>query len=289
MNRGIDHAVVCVRDLERARAFYSSIGFNLTPTALHPFGTTNFLAQLQGNFIEVLGVADASIIDAPEPGRFSFAHHNLRYLSEGEGCSMLVFESRDARSDQAEFRVKQLDTYEPFDFSRIARLPDGEEVTVGFSLAFVTHADMPKTAFFTCQQHAPQHFWKPEYQAHDNAARSISTMTLVADAPQGYETFFKALQGTDAVTRSGDGLEVATARGVIRVQTPEDFERSYGKGTSPALDRGPVFGAMSIATSDLSRAANCLQSSGVEYQSGERSLSIPASDAFGVVIEFVPH
>ena len=38
--------------------------------------------------------------------------------------SMLVFASTDARRDQAEFAVRGLDTYAPFDFSRKAKLPD---------------------------------------------------------------------------------------------------------------------------------------------------------------------
>jgi len=51
-----------------------------------------------------------------------------------------------------------------FDFSRQAALPGGGEATVAFSLAYVTDGRMPEIAFFTCQQHAPQYFWKPEYQ-----------------------------------------------------------------------------------------------------------------------------
>ena len=51
---------------------------------------------------------------------------------------MLVFASDDARRDQAAFAESGLETYAPFDFERRAKLPDGSEVTVGFSLAFVT-------------------------------------------------------------------------------------------------------------------------------------------------------
>ena len=80
---------------------------------------------------------------------------------------MLVLDSLDAAADLAEFKAAELGTHEPFGFSRSARLPDGEEVTVSFSLTFVTHPDMPQAAFFTCQQHAPEHFWKADY-CHQN-------------------------------------------------------------------------------------------------------------------------
>ena len=54
--RGIDHVVLCVRDLEAARAAFQHLGFTLTPHAVHPFGTGNSLVQLQGCFIELLTV-----------------------------------------------------------------------------------------------------------------------------------------------------------------------------------------------------------------------------------------
>lgn len=34
--RGIDHLVLCVRDLEAARRRYADLGFTTTPPARHP-------------------------------------------------------------------------------------------------------------------------------------------------------------------------------------------------------------------------------------------------------------
>ena len=148
MDRPIDHLVICVRDLERASAFYERLGFTLTPRAQHPFGTANRLAQFKGNFLELLAVADAARIPLSRSGHFSFGAFNAHYLERLQGMSMLVFASSDARRDHAEFASRSLDTYAPFDFSRAARLPDGREVTVAFSLAFVTHAEilMPRSS-----------------------------------------------------------------------------------------------------------------------------------------------
>ncbi|HEY6335457.1 MAG TPA: VOC family protein, partial [Alphaproteobacteria bacterium] len=143
MDRPIDHLVVCVKDLERASAFYEQLGFTLTPRAQHPFGTANRLAQFKGNFLELLAVADRARIPPARSGHFSFGAFNAHYLERFEGMSMLVFASSDVLRDHAEFASRSLDTYAPFDFSRAARLPDGREVTVAFSLAFVTHAEMP--------------------------------------------------------------------------------------------------------------------------------------------------
>ncbi|MGI9463294.1 MAG: VOC family protein, partial [Aestuariivirgaceae bacterium] len=177
---GIDHLVLCARDLDAARARYQAMGFTLAPKAQHPFGTGNSNIQLQGCFLELLTVMAPE--DIPEHGKdsFSFAAHNRDFLERGEGFSMLVMESGDARADQQRFVAAGLKTYQPFDFSRTARLPGGEDVTVGFSLAFATDPLVPHNAFFTCRQHAPEHFWKPEYQQHANGAHTITEVCLVS-------------------------------------------------------------------------------------------------------------
>jgi len=170
MNRAIDHLVLSAGDLDALRDVYGRMGFTLTPTARHPFGTANSLVQLQGNFLELLAVGDPAQIPPATPGHFSFGAFNQTFLRKYQGMSMLVFDSQDARRDQAEFAARGLETYAPFDFSRKAKLPDGREVEVSFSLAFATDPRLPDAAFFTCHQHTPEFFWKPEYQRHANTA-----------------------------------------------------------------------------------------------------------------------
>ena len=115
MRRAIDHLVLPVGDLEAARETYRRMGFTLTPTAHHPWGTANSLVQLQGNFLELLAVAEPEKIPAPAPGQFSFGAFSQAFLKKRQGLSMLVFRSADARRDQAEFAARGLETYAPFD------------------------------------------------------------------------------------------------------------------------------------------------------------------------------
>ena len=70
--RKFDHLVLAAQDLDRQRGFYARMGFTLTPRARHPFGTANSLVQLQGNFLELLSVADPTAISKAAPGSFSF-------------------------------------------------------------------------------------------------------------------------------------------------------------------------------------------------------------------------
>jgi len=239
MKRAIDHLVLAVRDLEAARATYARLGFTLTPQARHPFGTQNSLVQLQGNFLELLAIGDPAAIPPAAPGHFRFAEFNREFLAKREGMSMLVFASMDARRDRRELLERGLQTYEPFDFERKARLPDGGEATVGFSLAFVTEPRMPDAAFFVCQQHAPQHFWKSEYQHHPNGARAVVEVTMLASDPAGYVEFFRRLVEPAAVAPSTGALTVTLEGGTLAMLDATRLGRRFPGGRLRDVLRKP--------------------------------------------------
>jgi hypothetical protein len=284
IQRPLDHLVLAVHDLAAAQEAYARLGFTLTPKALHPFGTANSLVQLQGNFLELLMVADRSLIKPPAPGNFSFAQFNETFLESREGMSMLVFASDDARRDQLAFTASGLETYAPFDFQRLAKLPDASEVTVGFSLAFVTDKRMPDAAFFTCQQHAPQYFWKAEYQQHRNGALTVAEVVMVAAEPASLAEHFRKLQPDGTVTRTGTGLGVTTSRGGITVLDPDVYAARFGESApGPAT---PHFAAYRVAVRDLAVAETVLRDASVSYRRESGSLKIGSRDNFGVALQF---
>lgn len=84
----------------------------------------------------------------------------------------------DARADLARFEAAGLQVFAPFDFERQARLPDGTIDTVAFTLGFARSPDMPRIAFFVCENRAQQYFWKSEFQTHENGAQGITTVYL---------------------------------------------------------------------------------------------------------------
>ncbi len=285
MNRAIDHLVLAVKDLEVAREAYRRMGFTLTPPAQHPWGTSNSLVQLQGNFLELLAIAEPAKIPPPEPGRFSFGAFNQTFLKRRRGLSMLVFQSADARRDQAEFKARGLETYEPFDFSRQAKLPDGSFKTVAFSLAFATEPRMPDAAFFTCQQHAPEFFWKREYQRHANGARAVVEVVMLANDPGGFAEFFGKLVEPGAVTRSEGALRVRLGKGALSMLDATRLAQRFPCIRLRDVLRKPHFVGYSIAVDDLGAAEGLLKRNGVSHaRSGDR-LQIPAERGFGAVIE----
>ena len=284
MNRGIDHLVLCVNALEEARGRYHALGFATTPPAIHPFGTTNSLVQLQGNFLELIGVVDPAKIAPPEADQFGFGDYIRGFLDRREGMSMLVFESQDAVADQAEFAAKGVDTYAPLHFQRQAKLPDGSSVTVAFSLAFATAPELPEAVFFTCQQHAPEHFWKPEYQNHPNGAQMVAEVVMVAPSPGDLAGFLGQLQTPDAVRMDGDALCVTTARGRLTVLTPDDFAGRFG--ASPPGSASPHFAAYRIVVDNLDRTKTVLAGNEMACRAMGDCIIIDAESALGVVIAF---
>jgi catechol 2,3-dioxygenase-like lactoylglutathione lyase family enzyme len=285
MKRAIDHLVLAVSDLEAAREAYRRMGFTLTPPARHPWGTVNSLVQLQGNFLELLAVAEPEKIPPAEPSRFSFGAFNQSYLKRRQGLSMLVFQSSDARRDQAEFRVRGLETYEPFDFSRQAKLPDGSIKTVAFSLAFVTEPRMPDAAFFTCQQHAPEYFWKPDYQRHANGAQAVVEVVMLANDPAGLADFFGKLVEPDAVSRSEGALRVKLGEGALSALDATRLAQRFPGIRLADVLRKPHFAGYSIAVDDLDVSEDVLERNGIAAARVGDRLQIAAEHGFGAVIE----
>ncbi len=285
--RGIDHLVVAVDDLPAARDRFSSFGFRTTPLGKQPWGTANHLVQFPRNFIELVGVVDPGALVPMSDAHFSFSAHNDRFLRRREGMSMLVLSTDDARADAAEWRQRGLHVYEPVHWSRKATLPDGDEITVAFTLAFVTNPSMPEIAFFACQQHNPEAFWRPEYQAHENGATGISGVTLVDARPAEHAAFFSLLVSGASIEEESDALSIRTDHGVIDVQTPQRFAAHYPSARLRDDTQGAALMAASVDVADLDRVAHCLEKNGVAFSRGDTAIQLADSQCCGVVLELV--
>ena len=286
MKRGIDHLVLSVSDIERAAEFYRRLGFTTTPRAQHPWGTDNSLVQLNGSFLELLAVTRPELVPPSKEREFSFGEYNHEFLSHREGMSMLVFESTDAKADREEFISRGLRPFDNFHFERLATLPDGAQVTVAFTLAFATDPRMPEAVFFCCQQHAPQYFWRPEYQTHENGADAVVEVIMVADQPIALADFFSKVQESESIEESSFGLAVNTPRGTIRVCTQEDVCQHYGDMDLSSFPESPYFLGFAVHVPDPGRVAAHFRSNNVAFDATPESIRVSPKDAFGVLIEF---
>ena len=284
MPRRIDHLVICVRDLAQAALNLRSLGFTLTPTGVHPFGTSNHLAMFGNNFLELLAVTDAAAVPAAAPGRFSFAAHNQNFLATAEGMSMLAWHSADAHADAARFAANGMGAYAPYDFGRDAVLPSGGTARVEFSLAFATDPTMPGIAFFTCQQrHPPELFWKPDYQRHPNGALRVVEVVMSAPEPAAHRDFLEHMTETTAELAPGR-LTVGGTGDRITVLGPLETARRL---PGLAVDGSPRFCAARLAVADLDATKQELKNNGVDFQVTDGVLLIPPAASHGLALEFV--
>jgi len=248
--RGLDHLVHVVRDLDAAGVFYERLGFTVGARNRHPWGTHNRIVQLPGFFIELLTIGESERIAAPEPGTISFGAFTRDFLAHGDGLAMLALEGKDAEADAEAFRRAGIGDFAPFRFEREGRSPDGRGVKVGFSLAFARDDQAPDIRFFTCQQHYPDNFWNPAFQAHRNGVTAIGTIVLVAENPSDHHIFLSAFSGVRDLHSTSAGVTVATPRGAIQVMDPEAFRLHYGVA-APDVSAGARLAAAKFTVRDL--------------------------------------
>ncbi len=286
MNRGIDHVVISARDLDALASSYERLGFTLTPRAQHPFGTGNQLAQLDGNFIELLSVTQPGDVPAATGQNFSFGAYNQDYLKVSEGFSMLALKSSGWEADRAHFEANGLTVWAPFEFSRLAGQPDGTEVTVGFKLTIANHPDLPWAVFFTCDhQHEAKYFYKPQFQKHANTAVGIAEVMMVADEPLRLQPFFEGLIGRSSVTRMDESLTVEAGSSVLSVTNRAGLsERFLGADIGPHRD--PRFVGYGIGVSDIEATETLIKHQRLAYQRRGKSLWVCGPQTSNVILEF---
>jgi catechol 2,3-dioxygenase-like lactoylglutathione lyase family enzyme len=263
--RAIDHVVVAVRSLDRAADIYERLGFTLTSRVFHEdrMGTSNKMARFQGhNFIELLEIDRPGKLQphdfAGTPPFFSFGDHNRQAVAERDGLSMIVFATNDARADIRHFEAAGLQTFPPFDFERQAKLPDGSQETMAFTLGFVRSPHMPKIGFFVCQNRAQSYFWKPEFQVHANGAQGMECVFLASPSPERDAGFIGAMFGGDLSIIPG-GVSVSCGPSqevrVVTQQVIMEIDPSFdARSSSPILAGVRIRSAHERATMQASSA-----------------------------------
>ena len=247
--RAIDHVGIATRNLDGLAAKWENLGFTLTPRAYHQdhMGTSNRLVQFEGNnFIELLEVDRPKKMLPHGPDFMGFGQFNHDFLKKREGMSLIVFRTDDAAADLARRKAQGLETYDQFNFERQATLPDGSEQTVRFELGFVTSPLMPDTLFYVCDNKAEEHFWKPEFQEHDNSAEEIEAIIFCSSEPALHADFLARLFDGETIVED-DKVTVQCGPHDIVVTTPPELSWT-GWDLDPG--RNAVAAGLEIAAPD---------------------------------------
>jgi hypothetical protein len=284
MPRGLDHIVHAVRELDAGAGLYRRLGFTVGARNRHPWGTHNHIVQLPGFFIEILTVAEPDKLTG-EGIPALFGEFNRRFLTEGEGFSLLILESTDAGADARAFTAAKIAVSDALRFDREGKRPDGSAVRVAFSLAFARDALAPAHSFAVCQQHVPENFWNPAYQKHSNGAIAVAGAVMVADNPSDHHIFLSAFTGERELASSSAGVTVTTPRGEISVMTPAAFADHFGVA-APAVTAGGRLSALRLVSSDLRASEAALSSGGFSPMRRMDRLVVPAAQALGATLVF---
>lgn len=178
--RGLDHAVILVRDLDLARDTYERMGFTLTPRGFHSLGSQNHCLMFGSDYLELMALPPAP------PAAFQYF---ADFLVQREGVGALALATDDAAGAHAELERAGIAVEPPLALSRpVAGLGEAR-----FTLVQLPPAETPGFRTFLCQHHTREIVWRPEYQRHANGVTGIKSVTIAAPDPARYARLFDGL------------------------------------------------------------------------------------------------
>lgn len=283
--RGLDHLVIGVRDLDAAGERYARFGFTVGARNRHPWGTENRIVQFPGAFLELVTVAEPGRIPEPHGRSYSFGGFVRDALARGEGLSMTVLESQDAKADALRFSTDGIGPYDPFFFERMGVGPDGAPRRVAFSLAFAEDSAARDCGFFVCQQHEPQNFWNRSAQRHANGVTGLAAAVMVAENPTDHHIFLTGFTGQRSLESSSFGISAALPRGRFDILNPKAAAFVFG-AAEPVTDKTEYYAGFIVTVPDLVDIKRYLGENRVEFIQTPGRIVIPAADNCGTAIAF---
>jgi len=269
--QGIDHAVVLVRDLDKAQRAWQRMGFTLTPRGFHTLGSQNHCLMFGPDYVELLAVP------RPHPAMQYFTD----FLAMGEGLGAIALATNDAGGLYASLAADGIAADAPLDFSRpVEGMGDAR-----FRIVQLPPDASPGCRLFACQHFTRELVWRPEYQRHANGATQIAALAVVAEDPDAaagrYAKLF--LARPQAIE---EGLLVQTGSAPIALASRWKLgHRLHGVGL-PLRPR-PLVAALFVRVADRARAAGVLRRNGLEPVAlADGSFAVSAQDAHGVAVVF---
>lgn len=269
--QGIDHVVVLVRDLDKAREAYERMGFTLTPRGFHTLGSQNHCVMFGSDYVELLAVP------RPHPAMQAFTD----FLATGEGLGAIALATDDALGLHASLAADGIVADAPLDFSRPVE---------GLGEARFRIVQLPPEASPGCRLFACQHFtrdlvWRPELRRHANGAAGIAAVAVVAeDVEAAAARYGKLLAARPQAI--DEGLLVQTGSASIALASRWKLgHRLHGVGL-PLRPR-PLVAALFIRVPDRAATAKALRRNGLQPVAlADGSCAVSAQDAHGVAVVF---
>ena len=275
---GIDHLIVGVRDLERARLEWSRLGFTLSPRGRHiGQGTANYCIMFATDYVELLGIVDPN----------DFVQRLDMFLAQREGLMTAAFAPAGAPEDvRAALLGRELHPSEPRLLGRQLELAEGT-VVPRFSLMSLPGDETPGLDCFICTHLTPELMRRPEWLHHPNGALGLRGIHVLVESTAVLLEPYDRLFGIQQVTTTDAVASVHAGPHRIVFSTPDDFSTMY-----PALDVAPDFPLPGIVSVEFAVArwedtADCLTRREVSFEElPDGTLVVPAREASGAILFF---
>ena len=273
--RGIDHAIIGVRDLDAARAQFERLGFTAAPLGNHVGkATANHCIMFADSYLELLGINEPEHPDTLGLDAFLEAR--------GEGLVKIALGTPDADAARADIEAQGFSPTGPDDLAR--PLTDRPDAIVRFRNLQIPEKETGGLGTFLCGHKTPELMRPPGTMDHGNAARNLAAAAAVVDDVGAVAGPWARLLG-----RPADGGKLDVGRGHVYLAVPTDAAGSpgpYGPLPDP-LPARPFYLGLRIEVASIGAVKEALGRGGIAPASeAPGRIRIAPEDACGVRLEF---
>jgi hypothetical protein len=272
--KGIDHAVIAVRDLDSTQDTFRRMGFTLTPRGHHTLGSENHCVMFGHDYFELLMV----------PQRLPGREYYYDFARIGDGLAAIALKTDNARGAYGELSAAALAPSEPVDFSRPVQLPDGARAA-SFRITQLGLEQTPGGQVFLCQHFTRDVVWRPEYQTHANTATGLAAIAILsADVSATAAAYARLFDVKPAAIN--EGLLINTGDTPIAVVSEPALAKRL-PGVWISARHPPYVAALFIRVADRGLAERALRAGGLNpMRMPDGSVALGAAEAHGVAIVF---
>ena len=285
--RPLDHLVLPVAELARARKRLNDLGFTVAEDARHPFGTENACVFFSDNtYLEPLAVASREECEAAALAGNAFVSrdHAFRFRQGPEGLSAIVLGTPDAATDHIRYRSCGISGGEMLEFSRPMRLPDGREGLGSFRLAFAADLRAPDFFLFSCQRIRALPV-ESALHNHENGVVGIAEVVLSEPNPTDFQYLLQEAVDEREVAAHSFGMDIQAGSAKLSVMNPAGMEAFYGRSVS-ATERGLRGRAVVFRVTDLEATRALFAQNDIEFAEMGGRLIVPEAPGQGVIFAF---
>ncbi|WOS64127.1 VOC family protein [Sinorhizobium fredii] len=285
--RPLDHLVLPVAELARARKRLSDLGFTVAEDARHPFGTENACVFFSDStYLEPLAVASREECEAAALAGNAFIarDHAFRFRQGPEGLSAIVLGTPDAAADHIRYRSCGISGGEMLEFSRPMRLPDGREGLGSFRLAFAADLRAPDFFLFSCQRIRALPVDSALHN-HENGVVGIAEVVLSEPNPTDFQYLLQEAVDEREVSAHSFGMDIQAGSAKLSVMNPAGMEAFYGRSVS-ATERGLRGRAVVFRVTDLEATRALFAQNDIEFAEMGGRLIVPEAPGQGVIFAF---